>query len=64
MKCRKKKCRDVGGVGVNTSESCLGMPVYQCSKCGRKFAVGVIPRKKTTKRISHVCDRHELTPNA
>lgn len=52
MPCRKKKCRDGGGSGKRTQDSAIGLPVYECVKCGRRWAVGKLHRKKTTKPSS------------
>lgn len=50
--CRKKRCRDSGGVGKQIHDSAMGLPVYECLKCGRRWAVGFLPRKVTTKPSS------------
>lgn len=52
MLCRKKKCRQGGGKGKRVNERCLGLPVYECTKCGRRWAVGKLPNKQTTKPSS------------
>lgn len=45
MKCRKERCARSGGKGKLTDATVQGLKVYECNKCGRRWAVGKLAKR-------------------